>query len=311
MVNIQLKLKTAKGLFKEGFENLFKNRLLSFAAIITVSISLTIFGMFCLTLGIINENIHNMKENVNIVAFIENDIEEIRVNEIEAEIKELENVKSVRYISKEEGLESYKESLVNEGDEEMTKIIEELVEDEENPIPATFNITTINSEVNSEVKESLSSFSEVYKVNDGNVITSFLTLINRYTKNVALILMVILILLTIILISNSIKVAVFFRKKEISIIKYIGATNNFIRLPFVIEGFLIGTIGALISTILLIGLYSVVAPRILSIGSELIEGFSMQELGNIMVILIPIMFIIGIGVGVIGSLVSIRKYLKV
>ena len=311
MVSIQLKLKTAKGLFKEGFENIFKNSFLSVVAVSTVVISLTIFGMFYLALNVIDENIGNMKESVNIIAFLENDIEEARIIELEEEIEHIENVKSVRYISKEEGLENYKESLINDGDDEMTKIIENSVADEENIIPASFSIGTVNPDGNSEVKDSLSSFNEVYKVNDGNIITTFLSVINKYTKNIAVGLMGILLFVTIILISNSIKVAVFFRKKEISIIKYIGATNNYIRLPFVIEGFLIGTLGALISIILLIGLYEIITPTIVAAGSELINGFTMPQIAPIMTILIPVIFIIGAGVGVIGSLVSIKKYLKV
>lgn len=306
-----MKLKTAKSLFKEGVENIFKNSFLSVVAISTVVISLTIFGMFYLTLQVINENVHNMKESVNIIAFLENDTEEARISELEKEIENIENVKSVRYISKDEGLENYKENLIDEGDEEMIKIIEESVADEENPIPASFSISTESSEANSEIKDNLSSFDEVYKVNDGSIITDFLGVINKYIKNIAVVLMGILLFMTVILISNSIKVAVCFRRKEISIIKYIGATNNYIRLPFVIEGFLIGTVGTLISTIVLIGLYDVITPIIMSTGSELINGFTMPQIAPIMIILIPVMFIIGAGVGIIGSLVSIKKHLKV
>lgn len=306
-----MKLKTAKGLFKEGFENIFKNSFLSIVAVSTVVIALTIFGMFYLIVNVINENIDNMKESVNIIAFLENDIEESRISELEEEIEHIENVENVRYISKEEGLENYKESLINEGDDEMTKIIEESVADEENPIPASFSISTKNSDSNSEVKDSLSSFNELYKISDGNVITTFLSAINKYTKNIAVVLMGIILFVTIILISNSIKVAIFFRKKEISIIKYIGATNNYIRLPFVIEGLIIGIIGSLISAILLVGLYNIMAPTIVVTASELINGFTMPKIVPIMIILTPIMFIIGAGVGVIGSLVSIKKYLKV
>lgn len=306
-----MKLKTAKELIEESFENILKNRLLSLVSVTTVSISLIIFGIFYLTVNIINENVHNVKENVNVVAFLENDIEESRLNEIEEKIEDIESVKSVRYISKEEGLENYKESLVNEGDDEMKQIIEESVKDEKNPIPASFSITMNNSEDNVEIKDTLNSIDEIYKVNDGNIITSFLNTINKYTKNVGIIIMGILLFLAVILISNSIKVAVFFRKKEISIIKYIGATNNYIRFPFMVEGFLIGATGSIISTVSLVLLYNIISPKIISIGSELISGFTMPSIGPIMLVLIPIMFIIGTSVGVIGSLVSIRKYLEI
>lgn len=311
MVNIQLKAKTVRGLFKEGFENIFKNRLVSVVAITTVFVSLIIFGVFYLGVNVINENINNMQGQVEIVAFLEDNLEESKIDEIKGKIEAIENVNSVKYISSEEGLDEYKESFINDGDEEMAKILEESATDEKNPIPASFSITTIDSAKNTTVKEAVSSFQEIYRVNDGNVVTTFLNRINRYAKIIGTGLMIALTVVSMILISNSIKIAVFIRKKEISIIKYIGATNNYIRLPFIIEGFLIGTIGALLSGVVLTVTYNIAKPSIIASGSELMNGFTMPAIGSILVVLIPIMIAIGAGIGVIGSLMSIRKYLKV
>lgn len=311
MVNIQLKAKTVRGLFKEGFENIFKNRLVSVVAITTVFVSLIIFGIFYLGVNVINENINNMQGQVEIVAFLKDNLDESKIDEIKGKIEAIENINSVKYISSEEGLDEYKESFINDGDEEMAKILEESATDEKNPIPASFSITTIDPAKNAMVKEAVSSFQEIYRVNDGNVVTTFLNRINRYAKIIGSGLMIALTVVSMILISNSIKIAVFIRKKEISIIKYIGATNNYIRLPFIIEGFLIGTIGALLSGVVLTITYNIAKPSIIASGSELMNGFTMPAIGSILVVLIPIMIVIGAGIGVIGSLVSIRKYLKV
>lgn len=311
MVNIQLKAKTARGLFKEGFENIFKNRLVSIVAITTVFISLTIFGVFYLGINIINENINNMQDQVEIIAFLENDLEESEIDDMKGKIEAIENVNSVKYISSEEGLYDYKESFINDGDEEMAKILEESATEETNPIPASFSIATIDPTKNATVKDAVSSFQEIYRVNDGNVVTTFLNRINRYAKIIGTGLMVALTVVSMILISNSIKIAVFIRKKEISIIKYIGATNNYIRLPFIIEGLLIGTIGALLSGVVLTVTYNLAKPSIITAGSELMNGFTMPAIGSMLVVLIPIMIAIGAGIGVVGSLVSIRKYLRV
>lgn len=306
-----MKFKTIRRLFKEALENLVKNRLVATVAISTVFISLTIFSIFYFVVNVVNVNITNMQGQIEIVAFLEDDLEESDIDALQAEIESVDNVKSVQYISSEEGLNEYKESLANDEDEEMINIVEKAVTEEENPIPATFSIKTLDSTKNNDVKDSVSSFEEIYKISDSNVITNFLNKFGENTKIVASILMVVLLLASILLISNSIKVAVFIRKKEISIIKYIGATNNYIRLPFIIEGFLIGTIGAVLSIGAMVLLYNTTTPRILVAAKELISGFTIPELGPILIPLVPILLIIGAGIGVVGSLVSIRKYLKV
>ncbi|MGG7162361.1 permease-like cell division protein FtsX [Clostridium ihumii] len=306
-----MKLKTATGLFKEGFYNMLKNRLVSIVAISTVFISLSIFGIIYMFINIVNENINNMQGEVEVVAFLDENIEKSEVASLQKEIENMDNVKSVEYVSSEEGLKEYNESLSTQGDTEMAQILNEVVEETKNPIPASFSIKTVEPTKNEEVKENVDSLEAIYKVNDSSVITSFLQKFSKYTKIIGGAFIIGLVVASVLLISNSIKVAIFVRKKEISIIKYIGATNNYIRLPFIMEGFLIGTIGALLSAGVISIIYYSATGTITNVLSQMISGFVMPSLSSLLILLVPIMILIGSGIGILGSLISIRKYLKV
>ncbi len=290
---------------------MLKNRLVSIVAISTVFISLSIFGIVYMFINIVNENINNMQGEVEVVAFLDENIEKSEVASLQKEIENMDNVKSVEYVSSEEGLKEYNESLSTQGDTEMAQILNEVVEETKNPIPASFSIKTVEPTKNEEVKENVDSLEAIYKVNDSSVITSFLQKFSKYTKIIGGAFIIGLVVASVLLISNSIKVAIFVRKKEISIIKYIGATNNYIRLPFIMEGFLIGTIGALLSAGVISIIYYSATGTITNVLSQMISGFVMPSLSSLLILLVPIMILIGSGIGILGSLISIRKYLKV
>lgn len=290
---------------------MLKNRLVSIVAISTVFISLSIFGIVYMFINIVNENINNMQGEVEVVAFLDENIEKSEVASLQKEIENMDNVKSVEYVSSEEGLKEYNESLSTQGDTEMAQILNEVVEETKNPIPASFSIKTVEPTKNEEVKENVDSLEAIYKVNDSSVITSFLQKFSKYTKIIGGAFIIGLVVASVLLISNSIKVAIFMRKKEISIIKYIGATNNYIRLPFIMEGFLIGTIGALLSAGVISIIYYSATGTITNVLSQMISGFVMPSLSSLLILLVPIMILIGSGIGILGSLISIRKYLKV
>ena len=151
----------------------------------------------------------------------------------------------------------------------------------------------------------------VYKVSDGNLITDFLKTMSKYVRIFGIALILILVISSTILISNVIKVSVFVRKREIGIMKYIGATDNYIRLPFIIEGAVIGALGAGISALMVSIVHSLVNTNMSEILVSFIPGFYITPLGNIMIILLPLLFFMGITIGVVGSLISLKKYLIV
>lgn len=306
-----LKAKTARGLFKEGFQNIVRNRMVSIISISTVFLSLTLFSIFYMVVNNVEYNIDAMQGRVELNAFLNNDVSEDRIKEIKDGISKIDNVKSVEFTSSTEGLKEYKDTLKKDGDEEMMKILEESSSEEQNPIPSSFSIKTKDSAKNQQVKQQLAKYKEIYKVNDGNLVTNFLNKISRYTKISGSGIMALLSVICIILISNTIKVAVLLRRKEISIIKYIGATNNYIRLPFISEGLIIGATGAILSLITVSAVYTYANAQIMTVMNSLMDGFVLMNLKSLIFNLAPITIIAGSVIGILGSLLSIRKYMNV
>ena len=306
-----LKAKTARGLFKEGFQNIVRNRMVSLISISTVFLSLTLFSIFYIVVNNVEYNIDAMQGRVELNAFLNNDVSQDRIKEIKDRILKNDNVKSVEFTSSTEGLKEYKDTLKKDGDEEMIKILEESSSEEQNPIPSSFSIKTKDSSKNHQVKQELTKYKEIYKVNDGNLVTNFLNKISRYTKISGTGIMALLSVICIILISNTIKVAVLLRRKEISIIKYIGATNNYIRLPFISEGLIIGATGAILSLITVSAVYTYANPQIMIVMKSLMDGFVLMDLKSLICSLAPITIIAGSVIGILGSLLSIRKYMNV
>lgn len=306
-----MKVKTAKGLFKEGLQNMIRNRAVSVISISTVFLSLTIFSIFFIVIKNIEYNIDAMKGRVELTAFFENNVKEDRIKEIKDKVLKNSNVQSVEFTSSKEGLEQYKEDLEAEGDKEMMKILEESSSESQNPIPSSLTVKTKDSSKNSDVKKILISYDEIYKVNDGNLVTDFLDKISKFVKAAGITLLVILSVICVILISNTIKVAVLLRRKEIGIIKYIGATNNYIRLPFLSEGFIIGIIGAILSICTVSAIYVYAEPKILSSLNVLMDNFVLMNIKLLIPSISLITLLAGSIIGVIGSLVSIRKYMNV
>ncbi|WP_368260426.1 permease-like cell division protein FtsX, partial [Clostridium paraputrificum] len=249
---------TIKALSKDGLRSIKSNKLLAFAAILTSVISFTLLGIFYSIIDITNDNIIKLQEEVRVVAFLEDEVEESEALNIKEDIEDISGVESVIYVPSDEGLEAYKRDIVSEEDDDMMRIVEEAIDKGNNPIPDTLEIETENININEEVMNKVLELENVYKVSDGNLITDFLKTMSKYVRIFGIVLILILVISSTILISNVIKVSVFVRKREIGIMKYIGATDNYIRLPFIIEGAVIGALGAGISVLMVSIVHSLV-----------------------------------------------------
>ena len=228
---------------------------------------------------------------------------------MQKEIEELSIVENVNYVSAEEGIEKYKESFEEEGDSEMERIINQVVKNGRNPVPASFEIKLVDNSKNKELKEELSKYDEIYKVNDSNIITSVLSNINKTVKIAGGIAIAILGCASVLLIMNTIKISLYTRRREIGIMKYIGATNSFIRFPFIIEGSVIGLIGAVLSIGIVGGVYYLIINN--SAGNLIMESLVYPDTLRLVYMMVPFTFFIAIVMGVAGSWLSIKKYLKV
>lgn len=295
-----MKIKTFKHFFKESLVSIKKNRVMSVASISTVAAALFIFGVFMLLVVNVNKIVATVESEIEIKAFLKEDVTTIQKQQIEKNIKSIDGIREVIFESQEEALRKFKANLGEKAD--LANGLEL-----ENPLPASFIIKVNRPEDVAAVSSRLKSYPEVEKVNDGQQMVETIIKVTGFIKATSMLLMAILGVIAISLISNTIKLTVFARKKEIGIMKYIGATDWFIRWPFVIEGMLMGLIGALIS-ILILGLgYSYGA----NIVSESQMIFSLVPSKEIIFTLGWQFSLIGVLIGGIGSILSIRKFLVV
>ena len=199
----------------------------------------------------------------------------------------------------------------NDNDEEMKRIVEVVSDNKENPIPGSFSIKVKGSEFIKKVSNEVSKYDEIYKIDNGNLITKFLTKTSSVVKVIGIGVMSFLLVAAVFLIANSIKISVFVRKQEISIIKYIGATNSYVRLPFIIEGVIMGIIGAVISVIVISIGYLLLEDNIINYIGIVNYNNIIPSISNLILKLMSIEVVIASVIGVIGSCISIRKYLNV
>jgi cell division transport system permease protein len=295
-----MKIKTFNYFFKEGLVSVKKNRVMSMASISTVAAALFIFGIFMLMVVNVNKMMLSVENDIEIKAFLKEDISTIEKQQIENDIKSMTEVKEVRYESKEEALENFKKQLGDKQD--LAKGLEL-----ENPLLSSFIIKVDKPQDVSSVASKIRNFNNVEQVNAGEQLVGSIIKVTRFIKITSMVLMAILGIIAIFLISNTIKLTVFARKREIGIMKYIGATDWFIRWPFIIEGTIMGLFGALISILVLGFGYHYAVKTV----SESLTIFSLVPSNQILASLGWEFALIGILIGGVGSLLSIRKFLIV
>lgn len=293
-----MKIRTLNYFFKESLKSIKRNRVMSFASVTTVAAALFIFGVFMIIISNVNSLVDTVENKVEIKAFLKDDISSLKVRDIEKEIKAISGIKSVTFESKDEALKKVTEQLGENKD--LTEGLEE-----DNPFPASFIIKVNKPSDVSYVSKELSKIEDFEKINDAQEIVNQIIKITRFIKLFSLILMIILSVIGISLISNTIKLTVYARKREISIMKYIGATDWFVKWPFFLEGIMLGLLGALIAIGFLSAGYSygmkMVSPNILF--------FSFVPLKVIFQTLLWQFLLVGMFIGGFGSLISIRKFL--
>lgn len=316
-------------LVSEGFKNIFKNKKSTFISIITMICAMFLFGLF-FAIGVnINSVLEQVQMKQGMQVFIWDETTEEQKQEFENEIKALDGVNTVVYKSKEQALEDFKVQL-----KDRQNVLEGL-EGENNIFPASFVITLTDleksdeiqatieeigtriaseaksDEVDLEIEESTEHDSIIKTITSKDSTISTLITIVKGVRITIGIIFIVLLVISITIISNTIKLTVHARRKEISIMKYVGATNGFIRWPFIVEGIIIGIIAALI-TLLIVGLlYDFVIQKIEA--SKVLQQMSITlltfaELAKPIAI---VYCVLGIGIGIIGSSVSMKKYLEV
>lgn len=297
-----MKWNTVKYLLKEGILGLWKNRLMALASAGTIVLCLLILGMSYSLVENIEYILAQVETQMGITAYINIDIDDVKTKEIEEKIKKVPNVLEVTYISKEEALKTFA------GDQDNQDLFLQFQED--NPLPASFEIKAEGVEFQEEIVGKLTAIPEL-QITYFEKETDMFISINKSIQMISLTVIGCLIIIGLLLITNTIKLTVYVRKREINIMKYIGATDAFIRLPFLIEGISIGIIGCLIPIGIIRWGYIYLVEFVSKSLSSILGGMTLVPVGEIMAGLIPIFALLGIGIGALGSGIAIHKHLKV
>ena len=305
-----MKISTFGRHVREGAKNVIRNGWMTFASISAISVSLFVLGIFLILSLNVNYLASQIESQVEIRVFLEVNISEAQMSEVQRTIAAIPEVSKVTFVSKEEGLNILREKMGAEGEELL-----EGLDGENNPLNDSYTVEVRNPQQVGLVAQQIEAFNNskdpkpIYKVSYGKGTVETLFQITDIVRNVGLVLVLLLSFTAMFLIANTIKLTINARQREISIMKLVGATNSFIRWPFFIEGGLLGLIGSIIPVGILLWSYS-----------ELIR-FTKMQLGLMLIKLIPVYELalivsglllgIGIMIGIWGSILSVRKFLKV
>jgi cell division transport system permease protein len=305
-----MKISTVGRHFREGAKNIVRNGWMSFASASAISISLFILGVFLLLAVNVNHWTKEVENQVEINVYLEMTATATQVTELQNEIGSIPEVSKVEFVSKDQGIDILREKLGADGDS-----ILEGFDGDGNPLPDAFNVQVTEPRQVSIAAEKIEALDQgqkeprIWKVDYGKGTVESLFRVTKIVQNVGLILVIGLAFTAMFLISNTIKLTILARRREIGIMKLVGATNNFIRWPFFIEGAMLGIVGSLIPVIILLyGYWQLVDRSRLALGTLMIQMMPLSEIGpKIALLLLGIGFLIGVW----GSTISVRKFLKV
>ena len=289
--------------FKESFKSLSRNGWMTFASISAVTVTLVLVGVFLVLMMNLNSIATEIEKDVEIRTYIELTATEEEAAELQTQIESIAKVQSVEFSSKDEELQSLVNSFGDDG-----SVIGELFE-QNNPLYDVLVVKTMNPHDTFEVAKEIETLDNAYKVVFGQETVERLFQVFEIARNIGLALILGLVFTAMFLISNTIKITIFARRREIEIMKLVGATNGFIRWPFFLEGLWLGVLGSVVPIALVLTAYyyviDLVQPRLQGNFLQLLPfyPFAFQ--------VTAILVAIGAFIGIWGSMMSVRKFLKV
>lgn len=296
-----MKINTITHFIKDAFTSLKRNRTISFASVITVLITFFVLGIFMLVATNINKGITNVQDKVELKIFLKDDIKLIDKREIEIKLREIDGVKDIVYQSKEEEYKNFQKTTnENEGLLKGYTL-------QNNPFSASFTVKLESPEYTSDISKAIKDFEGIETIGEQQELVDKIIGIVNGVKVVGLGLFIILVGVSIFLIMNTTKLTVFSRRREVGIMKFVGATDWFIRWPFVIEGMVIGLIGATFACGALFLAYNGLVKWI---ASQLVF-ISLVPSAYILTTLSWQFMFGGIVVGGVASVIALRKFLVV
>ena len=288
---------------KQGFRNIFRNKLFSLASIATIAACLFLFGIFYAIVTNFQHIVRSAEEGVSVWVFFDEGIEDIRIQQIGDMIAKRTEVSDIVFISAEEAWESFRDEYLGEYGDGFT----------ENPLENSANYQVYLNDVSmqSALVTYLESIDGVRMVNRSELVATTLTGVNALIAYVSVGIIAILLAVSIFLISNTVAIGISVRKEEINIMKYIGATDFFVRSPFIVEGILIGLIGAALPLGFIYTIYNVVLNYVMDRFPQLSSLLSFVTVEEVFNVLVPVSLGLGVGIGFLGSIVTVRRHLRV
>ncbi len=290
-------------LLGEGFRNVFHNKKSSGASLAIMCATMLIFGIFFMIIENINSAVKTIELQQGMQVFIQKDATDEQISQIGEQIKAINGVNTIKFISKEDALNYNREKLGNPA--------LFVGYDEENPFKASYLVTLTDLKLSSEVQENIYKLDNIASITSQDNTINNLVKIANGIKIVSIVVLSLLVIISIFIIANTIKLTVHARRKEISIMKYVGATDSFIRWPFIIEGIIIGIIAAIISLAVLGLAYNLIISKLGNSAVLAKIGMSLLSFADISTLLVIVYLVLGIGIGALGSTISMRKYQKV
>ncbi len=292
---------------KQGIINIWRNKMFSLASMATMAACIFLFGLFYSIVTNFQSMVKDAESGVAVTVFFDNGISQDQIDQIGDMIKKRAEVSNIEYISAEDAWNDFKD-IYFDGNEEAASSFAN-----DNPLAncASYEIYMNDISMQSTLVTYLESVDGVREVKQSEVVANTLTDFNKLIGYISVGIILILLCVAVFLISNTITVGISVRREEIGIMKLIGATDYFVRAPFVVEGILIGLIGSAIPLGLLYVLYGKVIVYIADKFKFISSMMNFLPVNQVFHTLVPVALILGVGIGFIGSRFTIRKHLKV
>jgi cell division transport system permease protein len=280
-----------------------RNKLFTLASLATIGACLFLFGIFYAILTNFEHIVKTAEEGISVTVFFHEGVSDTRIAEIGDLISRRVEVSNVEFVSAEEAWESFKDDYLGEYVDGFT----------ENPLSSSAHYVIYLSDVSLQpaLVTYLESLEDIRRINKSEITATTLSGVNALIAYVSLGIIAILFAVSIFLISNTVTIGISVRKEEINIMKYIGATDFFVRSPFVIEGMMIGLIGSLLPLGIIYVIYNHMILYVTERFAMLTKVLNFLPVETIFQTLLPVSIAMGVGIGFIGSIVTVRKHLRV
>lgn len=295
-----MKIRTSEYVVREVFFSLRRNSWMAFASIGTVAVSLFIFGMFLIIVMNMNKMVDALESQVEISVYLKDETTQQQRSQVEARIRGMQGIERVTFVDKETAMTRFKERL---GDQQF--LLDAL--GEANPLPDSFEVVVRQPDMVRTAAAAIAALDGVETAKYGQDVVEHLFDITRLVRLFGVALMALLAGATLFIISNTIRLTVIARRKEIAIMKYVGATDWFIRWPFLLEGVVLGFFGGVLASIALRSIYGLITAKVYSTLAflPLIPQYPFVNFISL------VMVLSGMGIGALGSTISLKRFLKV